>query len=421
MANRYAIASGNWDNPAIWDGGITVPQSGDDVRPNGFTVTINTDVTVTTLRNDALAPSAAGGKFVCNRNGTIINANLVIGAPSVNLLDNTTTAISWTVNGNITHGSFNNATGIFMTPASTLNFTGNATGSFSSGASYAYGINGASATVNAIGNMTGGSNQPSGSNSYAINCFTLNLTGNSTGGSGACGGVVATNLTMVGNAYGAGFINNTAFGAGGTNVNFTGIAYGASSGLGGPGLSCTNLTGTCTGIGGTGYFGISIGGIANTAVITAQGCPTVGGSVGVFGGNSSNVVISSAVYTRCAPIGGKVRFKNVNPTITVLKQNTTNTTLVEAGASGDYPLQSNVRSGITYASSTLTGTLAMAAPSDVRVNVPTDNTVGTATITAQDFWDYAVSNLTTNNSIGKRLKNCSTVDTTGDQLTALSN
>jgi hypothetical protein len=60
----------------------------------------------------------------------------------------------------------------------------------------------------------------------------------------------------------------------------------------------------------------------------------------------------------------------------------------------------------------------MALPSDVRVSVPTDNTVGTATITAQDFWDYAVSNLTAADSIGKRLKNCSTVQTTGDQIAA---
>jgi hypothetical protein len=93
--------------------------------------------------------------------------------------------------------------------------------------------------------------------------------------------------------------------------------------------------------------------------------------------------------------------------------------LATTNVSNGAPVIANVRYGIVYGSTNeLTGTLRMALPSDVRVSVPTDNTVGTATITAQDFWDYAVSNLTAADSIGKRLKNCSTVQTTGDQIAA---
>jgi hypothetical protein len=43
MAVRYAVANGNWSNPATWDGG-TLPGNGDDVYANGKTVTIDIDL-----------------------------------------------------------------------------------------------------------------------------------------------------------------------------------------------------------------------------------------------------------------------------------------------------------------------------------------------------------------------------------------
>jgi len=45
----------------------------------------------------------------------------------------------------------------------------------------------------------------------------------------------------------------------------------------------------------------------------------------------------------------------------------------------------------------------MAVPSNVRNGVPTDNTVGTGDLTAQEFWNSLTSTLTTNGSIGKLL------------------
>ena len=50
MANRFAVATGNFSNAAIWDNGA-VPTSDDDVFANGFTVTINGTYTVQTIRN----------------------------------------------------------------------------------------------------------------------------------------------------------------------------------------------------------------------------------------------------------------------------------------------------------------------------------------------------------------------------------
>lgn len=74
MANRYAVATGNWSNTAIWDGG-TLPQASDVVRPNGFTVTIDQNITVTELRNDASAPAVQGGVFTFGA-GITINADI---------------------------------------------------------------------------------------------------------------------------------------------------------------------------------------------------------------------------------------------------------------------------------------------------------------------------------------------------------
>lgn len=50
MANRFAIGNGNWSNTATWDGGA-LPLSNDDIFANNFTVTIDQDITVGSLRN----------------------------------------------------------------------------------------------------------------------------------------------------------------------------------------------------------------------------------------------------------------------------------------------------------------------------------------------------------------------------------
>lgn len=50
MATRFAIGNGNWSNTATWDGGA-LPLSDDVIFANNFTVTIDQDITVGSLRN----------------------------------------------------------------------------------------------------------------------------------------------------------------------------------------------------------------------------------------------------------------------------------------------------------------------------------------------------------------------------------
>ena len=52
MALRAAIATGNWSNPAIWNGGV-LPNPGDVVASNNFTITIDQNINVDTLTNAA--------------------------------------------------------------------------------------------------------------------------------------------------------------------------------------------------------------------------------------------------------------------------------------------------------------------------------------------------------------------------------
>ncbi len=77
MAQRAAIASGNWSNPAIWNGGV-LPEPGDVVASNGFTVTIDQNINVDSITNAAttvgtevpLMTSNTAPSGIASNNGT---------------------------------------------------------------------------------------------------------------------------------------------------------------------------------------------------------------------------------------------------------------------------------------------------------------------------------------------------------------
>jgi hypothetical protein len=95
------------------------------------------------------------------------------------------------------------------------------------------------------------------------------------------------------------------------------------------------------------------------------------------------------------------------------------TRLVSPDTVVDAPIPANVRNGVSYALGTFTGTLKVPLPSQVSKGIQTDNTVGTAALTPEDVWNALTSSMTTPGSIGNRLKNTSTVETTGDQIASL--
>jgi len=83
MPNRWPINSGSWSNAAIWSGSI-IPTASDDVYANNQTVTIDQDITVTSLRNSAITGVTLGGRFVIVDNYTI-NPTTIAGSSVASL------------------------------------------------------------------------------------------------------------------------------------------------------------------------------------------------------------------------------------------------------------------------------------------------------------------------------------------------
>ncbi len=353
MANRYAVATGNWSNPATWDGG-TLPGPGDDVRSNGFTVTINQSITVLSIQTTAASPAVAGGGFTLNT--TTFN-NLTL---TCNIQCGTTTCL--TVSG----------TGV-------VNIIGNSTGGIGNGSN---GIGVANTpTINITGNLTGGTGQ---GNSGCSGLFitgsvggTVNLTGNCTGGSGG---------SNQNNGYcGAGVIAAT--------LNMTGIAYGGS---------------------GFGAAGI-VAGIATTVTgsITAIASST-NNSPGVTSlATSPNVVVEAVVNTlQSCGIGPGVRTSPSSPNWTIIMADGSALTLTNP-ATTNPPAEADVRDGVIYGGGAYEGTLVVPIPADVRKGIATDNTVGTGIITGTDFFNLIA---TDSDPVAVRLRNVATVQTVGDQF-----
>ena len=91
----------------------------------------------------------------------------------------------------------------------------------------------------------------------------------------------------------------------------------------------------------------------------------------------------------------------------------------DASYTSSLPAQSNVRSGSLYGSANeFSGSMIVPSASDVRYGVPVDNITGSATITPQNIFDFAVQNLTGSNTIGERAKNISTIQTTAATIAA---
>jgi hypothetical protein len=400
MAIRYAVANGNWSNTATWDGG-TLPTASDDVFANNFTVTIDGTFTVLTIRNTAnTTPSITAGGFFTFANGgnlTCTASNGVISGGATVITYSLNSPNLAYLNSNIgTPPDTNGLNIINVTGTGTLNVTGiltntgnrsqsiirignscilNIIGEIISGAGFAV-INPTTviivqfvnSVININGNIVGATN-----NAVPILCsslVTLNITGNITGTTS--GDAITTPasgcvIDIVGN-----LTNRTITFSNNTDLTINGNVIASSS------SPCITST-------------------SNTA------------NVKIFG-NLVNINGNMAFY------GQKLFISTTMPqfwqfTTTDLL---TTKTLYTAGVSIGNPDEDDVREGVDYGPSLeLTGTLVVPTPDNVRKGVPTDDTVGTADLTAEDILD-AISIST--NDVAVRLRNVSTVASTGAQI-----
>lgn len=388
MANYFARTSGNINATNVW---ATTPSgtpsdvwatfnSGDVLHSNNFTITVNVSTTVGSIRNDNANGATAGGQFNLSA-GVTITANGFAGtasAPTISFTGGSGT--SGFVVGNLTGGSQSGANGATNNGAGTLFITGNCTGGAlgnSHGAS-----NNSTGILNITGNVIGGTiNGAFGARNFTTG--TTIITGNAIGGSGT-GATGAVNesfgtTTIIGSAIAS---NNSV----GASQSTTGL------------LSVIRAVGNDWGIGAVGLS--SQVGVASTVV-----------------GSQTRVQEFEFGSLGQSPVSGAVSCPDVTTNVCLVHRlATTKKTLVDSAAVANYPAASNVRSGTSYNFGNTIGTLAVPSPSSVAFGVATDNTTGTAVLTPSDVWNALTSGMTTSGSIGERLKNAATVETTGQAL-----
>jgi hypothetical protein len=423
MANYKAVASGNWSALATWQddaGGsyiasTVLPGASDVVYFNNFTVQMDVDATVSQIRNNNATGVTAGGSGVISA--------------------------SRTVNADLFHG-----TGALLTVSasspSVVNITGNMPGTSAIATSRGLNITG-NCTVNYVGNVVS-TTSTAVLNTRAIIVgagATLNLTGD------VYAGGVSGSLTGTNNNDGIFLENNT-------TLNVVGNVFGGFANFGNTGikLSGTNqtisITGNVNGLSGTSIAApnpaVSLNG---TAVFSITGNLTAGQNApALYGPNATTAVqvfgnVQNATNGYMATIAPYVYLDAAVTQWEFRKSNLTTNTLYTPGVATGHPATNNVRTGIVYGpTNNLTGTCAVPPANTVSLGVPVDNTVGTASLDANALaialnaslsaslpaaiapllWDEAVTNITTPNSIGERLKNCSTVATTGAQIASFN-
>lgn len=301
-----------------------------------------------------------------------------------------------TVNFNISGGGviFAQQWSLSSGASNAVQITGNCTVNFNADIyanqnSFGTGNGNINLNANAIVNINGNIYAPknTGSTSPIItaqatnsNSATINLNGNIIG---------TTDVNAVGYSI---IINSLA------TLNITGNI---TSNL----ASCVYSTSGCT---------VSLTGTAT--VTNANSSPAI-----YLTSTSSLLTINGSITNKGnvnAILAAKIRFVSTATPYWIYQTNAgTDMTLAYGSATGAYPNEADVRFGVTYAASpTRTGTCRVPLPQYVSQGVLVDATVGTAYLSATDVWNVLTSTITTSGSIGERLKNASTVQTTGDQL-----
>lgn len=319
---RYAVSNGNFSNVSTWDGGTTLPGSGDDVYANGFTVTIDQDITVAKISTEVCPTTSIGGGGFASSTTRIVTANIIAGESTCYIYTGQLLVIgniygSSTTNGRI--ALYNNNT---------------------SSASNAH-------TFWVIGNIYGGAT----TNSYALGMrgdrnYGLNLVGNIYGGDGAIGmavGYTHIGILVIGNVYAG---------------NFPAIYTGAQLSL--P-SSIVEITGN-----------VYASGFSNALL----------GAVSTLGSSAPLVILNGSYFNHTgwqAIICQKLKVNPTSSTVIGLQDDDdVDYNVYTADVLENPPTESDVRSGVVYGiGDAYEGTLAVPPAASVVKDVPVDNTVGT--------------------------------------------
>jgi hypothetical protein len=436
MANYFARKAGNINAADVWattPGGTAADvwstfTSSDVLHSNNFAITVNVDTTVGEVRNDNANSATAGGSFTLS-NGVTLTAN-VFGASVTCVAFAGTAGNTATLIGDVTAGTASNVGCVSLSSAGTLNITGNIVGGT---ASNAQGVqNGSGGTINITGNCTGGT--ANGAHAAVNNSTgTINITGNCTGSSSTaaegCRNTSTGTLSVTGGCTGGGAAN-----AHGTSNQSTGVLNVTGNVTGGSVSSANgannNSTGTMTIVGSALASNNAIGAnnnstgilavkraVGNDWGIGATGMVSVAGVVSANVGSQTRVEEFEFGLLGQAPVTGAVSTPDVTTNVCLVHRlSSTKKTLSDPSASTGMPNEADVRDALSYALGNKTGSLKVPAAGSVALGVAVDNTTGTAVLTPAAVWDALTSGMTTSGSIGARLKNAATLDSTGQQL-----
>jgi hypothetical protein len=435
MPVRYAVASGNWSSLATWNGGATLPTASDDVFTNTYTVTIDQNININSISNRASGSAVAGGVYISTNNISITASRSTAGIVSATAIaafritGSHTVYMSGSIQGNdVTSG--NGA--VQITNGGTLYITGSISSGVAGGGSTAnYGLYVISGNAFIQGNLR-----------------TNGDTGNSVA---ACVAINNGTASIVGNLYSATNHAPISMLAGNAQVNFSGSAFvlGTSTqnmqvGIAASQIGTLNYNGPVignnnAGIGIAGTATVNITGSVSTLGAAAGISSTVASTINVNGpitSNNSAPGLSSTSTTATVRVTGPLiaSQNNINPVyspkIQLISTSTPTYTLetdtfprevtfYDVAFTSSLPAQTNVRSSSLYGGTNeFSGSMIIPSASNVRYGVPVDTTTGSATLTPQDIFDYAVSSLTGSNTIGSRLQNISTVQTTAATIAA---
>jgi hypothetical protein len=378
MPDKWPLANGNWSNAANWNGG-TKPVLGDDVFADGRTVTIDEDVNVGSIRTTQRSGGTNSGGFTLTGNRTItVTGSIGIQAGgSACLLINSVSTVN--IAGNVNGGNANNAWGVNITAAVILNVVGNVRGSNLGGASaWAYGIHvqASSTVVNVTGTVQGGPQE--GSNTLPTHAIHA---------------IAQCAITVTGNVLGS--ISGT--------ISAPAVTAGVSLATNSCSLTVIgNVTATIgTAITSTNNVTINVSGNITATAASYAVLSTNVSSTNIISGNLNNVSGMMAVFAAKLFLGnsGAQYWDFTTSNLLV------NRRLYTADTLPGVPAIANVRQSTVYgASNELTGTLVVPIPANVRRGVATDNTVGTADLTAADMWNHLLTSITTDGSVGKLIK-----------------
>jgi hypothetical protein len=386
--------------------------------------------------------SIASGSFISTNNIQITTSTPISTAfPGVSGIVSATTGPAFIItgsdtvymSGSIQGGDVTSGNGVRITNGGTLYITG----SISSG------------------NAGGGSTGNSGLAILTGNAFirgNLRTNGDTGNTGGACVAINNGTASISGDLYSATNHSPISIGAGNAQVNFSGSAFILGTSTFNMQISvAANNTGTINytgpvignnnaGIGlGLGTMTVNITGSVSTIGAAAGISSTVASTININGpitANNSAPGISSTSTTATVRVTGPLisSQNNINPVFSPriqLISNSTPTytleidtfprevTFYDVAFTSSLPTQSNVRSGSLYGGSAeFSGSMVIPSTSSVRYGVPVDNITGSATLTPQDILNYATQNLTGSNTIGARLKNIATVQTTAATIAA---